>query len=93
MAEIFSDARLRQEVYDKIAKPLAARLEQYLRTRIKAKEFREFDPVIVTRALIAAMFLNFVFKLTELDPRYKDIPVDSMIEQIVSLVFDGLSVS
>jgi AcrR family transcriptional regulator len=91
MAEVFADAHLRQEVYDKIIKPLAAHLEQYLRAKIEAKEFRELDPVIVTRAIVGAMFVNFVFKLTELDPRYKDISFDSMIEEIITLILSGLS--
>jgi AcrR family transcriptional regulator len=90
LAEILADATLRQEVYNKIAKPVTERLEQYLKTESDIGVFRQLDPVIVVRAFIGAMFLNFALKVSNLDPRYEDIPVERLIEQTVSLFLHGL---
>lgn len=90
MAEIFADADLRSEVYEKIAIPVAAQLERYFQTQIDASRFRLVDPVIVTRAFIGSMLFNSVIKLTNIDSRYEAIAAETMIEQLVSLFLDGL---
>jgi len=93
MAEIFADADLRGEVYEKIAIPITVHLEQFVQARIESGKFRPFDPLIVTRALVGAMVFNAALKLTNLDARYQDIPAELMIEQLVSLVLDGLLIN
>lgn len=90
IAEIFSDADLRQAVYNQILKPVAALVEQYLQKQMEAGQLRRFNPVIVTRAIIGAMVLNTALKQTGLDSRYRDISAEAMIDEIVSLFFDGL---
>ena len=90
VAEIFADADLRQEVYNQIAVPLAAHLEQYLQAHIDSGRFRPVNPLIITRAFVGAMMLNFAIKLSEVDSRYEGISDDVMIEELVSLFLDGL---
>jgi len=65
-------------------------VERYIQDQIEAGRFRAIDPVIVTRSLVGALLINAAFKLTELDPRYKDVSAAEMVEQIVSLFMDGL---
>jgi AcrR family transcriptional regulator len=84
-AEMFSDAELRQEVYRKIAMPVAALLEQYIQSNIDSGLFHPVNPVIVTRVFIGAVVINFAMKLANLDPRYEDISADSLIEELTSL--------
>lgn len=93
IAEIFSDADLRQAVYNQILKPVAALVEQYLQKQMEAGQLRQFNPVIVTRAIIGTMILNTALKQTGLDSRYHDISAEAMIDEIVSLFFDGLLTS
>ena len=90
LAEIVVDADLRQEVYDKLAIPVAGQLEQYLQAQIEAGHFRPVNPVIVTRAFIGSMLLNTALKLTHVDERYEAISTEAMIDQLVSLFLEGL---
>ena len=85
MAEIFTDTELREEVYQKIAMPVAALLEQYIQDHINSGLFRPVNPVIVTRAFIGSIIINFAMKLASLDPRYEDVSPDALIEELVSL--------
>lgn len=91
MAEIFADADLRQEVYQQIAVPIASHLEQYVQAHIASGRFREVNPMIITRAFVGAMMLNFAVKLSGVDPRYEGTSADTIIEELVSLFLDGLS--
>jgi AcrR family transcriptional regulator len=91
MAEIFADADLRQEVYQQIAVPIASHLEQYVQAHIDSGRFREVNPMIITRAFVGAMMLNFAVKLSDVDPRYEGTSADTIIEELVSLFLDGLS--
>jgi AcrR family transcriptional regulator len=90
IAEIFSDADLREAVYNELLKPVMMLVEQYLQHHIDIGQFHPLNPLIVTRTLVGAMVLNSSLKLTRLDARYEQISPDSMIRQIVSLVLDGL---
>jgi AcrR family transcriptional regulator len=90
MAEIFANPDLRKEVYNQIALPLASHLEQYIQAQIDSGHFRPVNPLIVTRALVGAIMLNFAIKLSEVDSRYEAIPAEAMIEQLVSLFVNGL---
>lgn len=90
LAELFTDVDLRQEVYNQIAKPLTAYMEQYWQVHIDAGRIRPLDPVIVTRALVGAIMVNFMFKITGLDPRYENVSTEKMMEQLVSLFLSGL---
>jgi hypothetical protein len=40
--------------------------------------------------LIGAITINFILKLSGLDPRYSNLSVETLIEQLVSLFLDGL---
>lgn len=90
MAEIFTDTELRQELYQKVARPIAALLEQYIQARIDSGEFRQVDPVVATRAFVGAILVNFAMKLAELDPRYENVSADALIEELVSLFLGTL---
>ena len=73
--------------------PIAGHMEQYVQTHIDTGEFRQIDPVIVTRAMMGALVMNYAIKLTSLDPRYGEISEEALFEQIASLFLDGLLVS
>jgi AcrR family transcriptional regulator len=90
LAELFADRELREEVYNKVMRPIAGRMEQYLQAQIEAGCFRRIEPAIVTRALIGAMLINSAVKFSGLDARFEDISGEALIEQIVSLFMDGL---
>jgi hypothetical protein len=85
LAEMFSDVELRQEVYRKIAMPVTALLEQYIQTHVDSGLFRPVNPMIVTRAFIGSIVINFAMKLAKLDPRYEAISADALIEELTSL--------
>ncbi|MEW5960369.1 MAG: TetR/AcrR family transcriptional regulator [Chloroflexota bacterium] len=85
LAEMFSDAELRQEVYRKLAMPVAGHLEQYIQTHINSGLFRPVNPMVVTRMFIGAIIINFAMKLANLDPRYEDISAEALIEELASL--------
>ena len=82
---MFSDAELRQEVYRTIAVPIAAHMEKYIQRHIDSGLFRPVDPVITTRMFVGAVIVNFAMKLAKLDPRYEDVSVEALIEELVSL--------
>jgi hypothetical protein len=71
-------------------KPVLAHLEQFFEENIKAGRFRPVNPMIVTRALVGALAINGIFKITGLDPRYDSISAETVIEEIVALHLDGL---
>jgi hypothetical protein len=52
--------------------------------------FRPVNPVIVTRAFIGSIIINFAMKLANLDPRYEHISPDALIEELVSLFLNML---
>ena len=92
IAEMFTDAELRETVYNQLAMPLASSIEKYIQTDIDTGRFRPVDPIIATRAFVGAIFVNFALKLSNLDPRYKQISPETLFEQIISILLDGLLV-
>ena len=93
IAEVFSDVELRELLYQRVLTPIVGHLEQYVQTHIDSGEFRQIDPVIVTRAMMGALVMNYAIKLTNLDPRYEDLSEEDLFEQVGSLFLDGLLVS
>ena len=92
-AEIFTDAELRDEVYSRIARPIAVYVERYLQSHIDAGRMRPIDPAVATRAFLGAMVFNSAMKLANIDDRYQDISEEAMFEQLASLFLDGLLVN
>jgi AcrR family transcriptional regulator len=90
IAEIFADAELRELVYQKLLLSISGYLEKYVQTQIDAGRFRQMDPIIVTRAFIGMIVINFALKLADVDPRYEKISAQSLNRQLVSLMLDGL---
>ena len=90
LAEVFSDAVLREEIYHRIAMPLAALVENYIERQIAAGVFRPVNPVVVTRALMGAMMINIGILLTGMDERYEEISPQTLVDELVSLVINGL---
>ena len=93
VAEVFNDVELRELLYRRVIMPIASHLEQYIQAHIDSGEFRQIDPVIVTRAIMGGLVFNYMLKLTGLDPRYDKISDEFLIEQLVSLFLDGLLVN
>jgi AcrR family transcriptional regulator len=91
-AEMFADTDLREAMYNELVKPIIMLVEQYMQHHIDAGRLRPINPLIITRAIIGALLINSTFKLTGLDARYEDISPEAMIEQILSLILDGLLV-
>ena len=91
IAEVFSDNDLRETIYHTIITPITQPVEQYIQQKIDSGEFRQVNPLIITRALIGAMGLNTALKLTAVDNRYGAIPSETMIEQILDLILTGIS--
>jgi AcrR family transcriptional regulator len=91
LAETFTDPSLREEIYSRVVMPLTKLVEQYLQHHIEAGRFRPgVDPVIATRAFIGALGINMALKLSGMEPRYADLPAETMIDQLISLFLDGL---
>lgn len=90
IAEMLTDAELRETVYQRIAIPITEFVEKFVQTRIEEGHFKPVNPVVVTRAFVGAAFLNFALKLSGVDGRYAGISEDELIEQITSLFLDGL---
>jgi AcrR family transcriptional regulator len=93
VAEVFNDVELRELLYQRVLTPIASYLEQYVQTHIDSGQFRQIDPVIVTRAMMGALVMTYAIKLTNLDPRYENIAEEDLFEQLASLFLDGLLIS
>lgn len=91
-AEIFNDEELRETLYQQVLMPVIGHVEQHLQNFVDAGRLRPVDPVIVTRAMFGAVIVNLGLKLSNVDPRYENFSIDSIIEQLVSLFLDGLLV-
>ena len=89
-AEIFSDATLREEVYSQIVRPLTGLVEQYLQHQVDIGKLRRINPIIITRAFMGTLILNALIKFSGVDPRYEDISIEVLIEEIVSLFLAGI---
>ncbi|GIK38516.1 MAG: AcrR family transcriptional regulator [Chloroflexota bacterium] len=85
LAETFTDTELRQELYQKLAMPVAGFLERYIQTHIDSGLFRPVNPVIATRVFVGSIVVNFAMKLANLDTRYEEISPDALIEELASL--------
>jgi len=92
IAEVFTDVELRELLYQQVVIPMTRHMERYIQAHIDSGQFRQIDPVIVTRALMGALMLNIVLKLTHLDTRYEAVSEEALIEQLISLVLNGLLV-
>jgi len=92
-AEIFSDAKLREEVYSQILRPLTDLVEQHLQHQVDAGKFRQVNPIIITRAFMGTLILNAIIKFSGVDPRYEEISTETLIEEIVSLFLGGVLAS
>jgi AcrR family transcriptional regulator len=90
LAEVFTDVELRQALYQQIVMPVLSHMEEYVQANIDAGRFRNINPILFTRAIVGALVVNFMLKLSELDARYKDISVETLIEQITSLFLEGI---
>lgn len=90
LAEIFADAELREVLYRQLALPFTRHLEQYIQKHMDTGQFRQLNPILVTRAFIGVFLINFALKESGLDPRYAEISIETMIETLLTLLLDGL---
>ena len=90
IAEMLTDKEMRDTVYNRIAVPIAAYIEQFIQTNIDRGRFRPVDPVITTRAFVGTVFVSFGLKISGLDAHYDQISEDELIEQLISTLLDGL---
>jgi AcrR family transcriptional regulator len=91
LAEVFTDLELRQAIYQRVVRPVISYVESYVKSKMEAGLFRPLNPVIVARAVVGATMMNAIFKVSQLDSRYDTISSQVMIEEIVTLIVDGLS--
>jgi AcrR family transcriptional regulator len=90
IAEMFTDAEMRETIYNQIAMPIANRVEQFIQSNIDAGRFRPVNPVIATRCFVGGVFINLALKLSGVDARYNDISDDELIDELVSNFLNGL---
>jgi len=90
IAEMFTDAEMRETIYNQIALPIASHVEKFIQANIEAGRFRPINPVIATRYFVGGAFVNLALKLSGVDKRYNDICEDELIEQIVTHFLNGL---
>ena len=90
IAEMFTDAEMRETIYNQIALPIAGHLEKYIQINIEAGHFRPVNPVVATRSFVGGAFVNIALKLSGVDKRYDDISEDELIDQLVSNFLAGL---
>ena len=90
LAEVFNDVELRELLYRQVLVPMAAHMERYVQTHIDSGDFHPLDPVVVTRAIMGALMLNFALKFTGLESRYENISDEEMTEQLALLFVNGL---
>ena len=90
MAEVFSDPELRHELNQQIFKPISDLLEQHLQQQIDLGVFRPISPMVVSNSIIGVVWLNIIFKSTNLDPRYENISQDKLSCELIDLVLKGL---
>lgn len=89
-AELFIDPELRELVYDRLVLPFTSHIEKHIQRQIDAGRLQPIDPIIFTRAAVGAVLINFLLKLSSLDPRYEDIPTDSLVDQLTTLLLEGI---
>lgn len=85
LAEIAADAELRARLYQELVRPVVASIEASMQRSTPSSQWRQNEPLILAYALVGGLLLNFLLQSTHLDPRYKNIPPDAIIEQLVSL--------
>ena len=90
IAEMFTDAEMRETIYNQIAIPIAGHIEKFIQTNIETGRFRPVNPVITTRCFVGSIFINFALKFSGLDKRYHDITEDELIDELVSNFLNGL---
>ena len=90
IAEMFTDAELRETIYNQIALPIAGHIEKFIQANIEAGRFRLVNPVVATRYFVGGGFVNFALKLSGMDKRYCEISEDELIEQLVTHFLNGL---
>jgi AcrR family transcriptional regulator len=90
IAEMFTDAEMREIIYNQIAMPIAGHVESFIQANIEAGRFRPVNPIITTRCFVGAVFVNIALKLSGVDERYNDISEDELIEQLVLNFLNGL---
>ncbi len=90
IAEIFTDASLREEVYSQLMQPVMALVENYLEDQIQAGNLRPINPTIITRSFMGTLMLNAALKFSNLDPNYSTISTDELTDEIVSFFLDGI---
>ena len=92
IAEMFTDAEMRETVYNQIALPITGHLEKFIQTNIDAGRFHPINPVIATRYFAGGVFANFALKLSGVEQRYNEISEDELIEQLVTHFLNGLQI-
>ncbi len=84
LAEIAADAELRARFYQALVRPVVASIEASMQRSTPSSQWRRNEPLILAYALVGGLLLNFLLQSTHLDPRYKNISADAIIEQLVS---------
>jgi AcrR family transcriptional regulator len=93
IAEMLTDAEMRNLIYNQIAMPIAGHVESFIQANIEAGQFRPVNPMIATRSFVGSIFINFALKLSGVDKRYTDISEDELIDQLVSNFLNGLLIN
>jgi AcrR family transcriptional regulator len=91
LTEISKNPQLMKEFYHKIIKPVSDLLENYLEKQKTSGQFRAINPLIISNAIIGAIWLNSAFKESSLDNRYDDISQEKLTEELIDWIIGGLN--
>jgi AcrR family transcriptional regulator len=88
LSEILADETLRQRYYERVMQPTLNALEKLLNLRIVLGQIRPIDPASTARILVSMALGLFILQVLG-DPITKS-DWNDMVEDAVSIVFDGL---
>jgi AcrR family transcriptional regulator len=89
MHETRLDPELWREYHDTVLTRIIAYIEEKLSEAVAEGSFRPIHAGIVARVMIAMFTGLFSFKLFE-DPSLADVPTEEFVDEMVSLLLDGL---
>ncbi len=90
LTEISKNPQLMNDFYNRIIKPFSDLVETYLEKQKRTGLFRAINPLIISNAIIGAIWLNSAFKESSLDDRYDDISQEELTEELIDWIIGGL---
>lgn len=80
LVEAAADAELRAGLYQEPIRLVVACIELSMQRFPHSSQWQQKYPLILAYRLMGGLLLNFVLQSTHLDPRYKNVSADAIIE-------------